>query len=128
MLDKFTKSKVEMPLKAQTPRPDQLPGLEDAWRIAYAIDNALRAAETEKRALSDRVEDATAWAAVSLGNGNDEYLEREKVDTIHLNRFDAEIRDGSKYVIRLDQNIRYLRLLKSTLLTGFPEIARNWVV
>jgi hypothetical protein len=67
MLDKFTKSKVEPPLKAQASRSDRLPGLEDAWRIAYAIDNALKAAETEKRALSDRVEDATAWAAVSLG-------------------------------------------------------------
>jgi hypothetical protein len=125
MLDKFTKSKVEPPLKAQPPRPDRLPGVEDAWRIAHAIDNALKAAESEKRALSDRVEDATAWAAVSLGNGNDEYLEREKLDTIHLNRFDAEIRDGSKYVIRLDQNIGYLKLLKTTLLTAFPEIVRH---
>ena len=128
MLDKFTKSKVEPPLKAQTLRPDRLPGLEDAWRIAHAIDNALKAAESERSALSNRVEDATAWAAVSLGNGNDEYLERESLDTIHLNRFDAEIRDGSKYVVRLDQNIGYLKLLKATLLTAFPEITRSSVV
>jgi hypothetical protein len=128
MLDKFTKSKIEPPLKAHTLRSDRLPGLEDAWRIAHAIDNALKAAESERSALSNRVEDATAWAAVSLGNGNDEYLEREKLDTIHLNRFDAQIRDGSKYVVRLDQNIGYLKLLKATLLTAFPEIVRSSVV
>src|SRR5277367_698796 len=64
MLDKFTKSKVEPPVKAHTLRSDRLPGLEDAWRIAHAIDNALKAAESERSALSNRVEDATAWAAV----------------------------------------------------------------
>lgn len=127
MLDKFTKSKIEPPLKAQAPGPDPLPGLEDAWRIAHAIDNALKAAEVEKKALSNRVEDATAWAAVSLGNGNDEYLEREKLDTLHLNRFDAQIRDGQKYVVRLDRNIGSLKLLRTTLLAAFPEINRSSV-
>jgi hypothetical protein len=125
MLDIFTKSKVELASGAPLPQFDQPPDLNSAWRIVHAIDDALKAAETERKALIGCVEDATAWAAVSLGNGNDEYLERESLDTIHLNRFDAQIRDGHTYMVRLDQNIAYYRLLRSTLLAGFPELSRK---
>lgn len=125
MLDIFTKPRIEPARKTLKPQLNHPPGLESAWRIAHAIDDALKAAETESRALASRVEDATAWAAVSLGNGNDEYLEREQLDTLHLNRFDAAIREGNKYVVRLDQNIGHFRLLKVALLMAFPEIARS---
>lgn len=120
----FTKSRIEPPAKTRAPRLDQPPGLEDAWRIAHAINDALKVAEAERKALIGQVKDATAWAAVTLGNGNEEYLERESLDTIHLDRFDAQIRDGHKYVIRLDQNIQHFMSLKDALLTAFPEI--NW--
>jgi hypothetical protein len=125
VLDMFTKSRIEPPAKTHAPQLDQPPGLEDAWRIAHAINNALKAAEAERKALISQVKDATAWAAVTLGNGNDEYLERESLDTLHLDLFDAQIRDGHRYVIRLDQNIQHFMLLKAALLTAFPEINRS---
>ncbi len=128
MLDMFTKSKVEPDLKRHTPQLDQPHGLEDAWRIAHAIDSALKVAESEREALTGRIEDATAWAAVSLGNGNDEYLERESLDTLHLDRFDAQIRNGNKYVVRLDRNIEHFKSLRAALLTAFPEITLNSAV
>ena len=122
MLDIFAKSKVEPSFDVNAPQHDQPPGLEDAWRISHAINKALLAAEFERMSLMGRVEDATARAAVTLGNGNDEYLERESLDTLHLNLFDAEIRNGNEYVARLDQNIAHFKRLKAALLKAFPEI------
>lgn len=125
MFDIFTKSMVETAVKPQVAKSNWPPGLEGAWRIAHAIDRALSAAEAERHRLAGRVEDATAWAAVSLGNGNDEYLEREMLDTLHLNRFDTQIRDGNKEVIRLERSIAHYKLLKATLLAGFPELSKK---
>jgi hypothetical protein len=125
MFDIFTKSKIEPAIATPVSEPDQPRGMEGAWRIAHAIDHALRAAEAERERLAGQVEDATAWAAVSLGNGNDEYLERELLDTLHLNRFDSEIRDGNKQVIRLERSIAHYKQLKATLLAQFPELARK---
>jgi hypothetical protein len=125
MFDIFTKSKIEPAIKTPVPEFDQPPGLEGAWRIAHAIDQALEAAELEREILAGRVENATAWAAVSLGNGNDEYLEREQLDTLHLNRFDTQIRDGNRLVVRLERNIAHYKRLKATLLAGFPELSRK---
>ncbi len=59
-------------------------------RIADAIGDALKSDEAEERALTSRIANATAAAAVSVGNGSDEYLEREPLDTFHLNLFDSE--------------------------------------
>jgi hypothetical protein len=125
MFDIFAKSKIETAVNLPVTEPDHSPGLENAWRIADAIEHALRTAEAERERLAGRVENATAWAAVSLGNGNDEYLEREMLDTLHLNRFDTEIRDGNKQVIWLERSITQYRLLKATLLAGFPELGKT---
>jgi hypothetical protein len=57
MLDTFTKSKVEPPLKAHTPQPLSRPTWKNAWRIGYAIDDALKTAESERKALTSWVED-----------------------------------------------------------------------
>jgi hypothetical protein len=125
MFDIFTKSKVEPTKNASATLMDRSIALEDAWRIAHAIDRALKTAETERKELASRIEDAAAWAAVSVGNGNDEYLERELLDTVHLNHFDDEIRGGNKQASRLDQNIACYKLLKTTILAGFPELCKN---
>jgi hypothetical protein len=122
MFDIFTKSKIEPAIKGPVSEFDRLASLENAWRIAHAIDDALGYAEAERERLAGRVENATAWAAVSLGNGNDEYLEREMLDTLHLNRFDTEIRDGNKQVMWIERSIAHYTLLKATLLAGFPEL------
>jgi hypothetical protein len=125
MFDIFTKSKVEPMKKSSATLMDRSVAQEDAWRIAHAIDRALKSAETERKELASRIEDAMAWAAVSLGNGNDEYLERELLDTIQLDRFYEEIRGGDRQASRLDQSIACYKLLKTTILAGFPELCKN---
>ena len=127
MFDIFSKSKVGQPDKIATVPRDRAGGMDDAWRISHAIDRALRTAESEKNDLADRIENATAWAAVSLGNGNDEYLERETLDTQHLNLFDNEIRLGTKRTSRLDQDIACYRLLKAALISRFPQLNKDGV-
>src|ERR1700716_4272896 len=59
--------------------------------ILQAIEGALQAAEQEQAGLNRRVEDVLARAAVTMGNGTDEYLEREALDKHHQDLFSAEI-------------------------------------
>jgi hypothetical protein len=122
MFDIFTKSRADMPSGSRPPSIAQSRGLNDAWRIAHAIEDALKAAETERRIFTSRVTDAVSRSAVSLGNGTDEYLERESLDSYHLDLFDTEIHDRNKYLVRLDQDIDHLKLLARSLLHGFPEL------
>jgi hypothetical protein len=120
--DIFHKSKIEPTIEPPVSERVHAPGLEGALRIAHAINDALKDADAKREVLAKEIEDATAWAAVTLGNGNDEYLEREMLDTLHLNRFDAQIREGTRHVVRLERSIAHYKLLKATLLAGFPEL------
>ena len=122
MLDTFSKSRIEPAHKEPISQFQFPPGLEDVRRIAHAIDRAMKTAEAERVLFENRIEDVVRRAAVSLGNGNDEYLEREPLDTLHLNLFDAEIRDRSKYLARLERNVEHFRTLKHSLFAAFPEI------
>jgi hypothetical protein len=126
MSDIFAKSKIETAINPPVTEPDHPRGLESARQIADAIKHALKAAaEAERERLSGRVENATALAAVSLGNGNDEYLEREMLDMLHLNRFDAEIRDGNKQLIWIERSIAHYTLLKERCWPDLPSSARR---
>jgi hypothetical protein len=123
MFDLFTKARMETSPAARTPSQlDQAPGLKSAWRIAHAIDDALKMAKSERRSFSSRVEDAVSRSTVTLGNDTTEYLEREPIDSLHLDMFDAEIRDRNAYLLRLEKNIERLEYLKTELVSGFPEL------
>src|SRR6202163_872519 len=64
--------------------------------ILEAIDNALQGAEQEQAGLSWRVDDVLARAAVTIGNGTDEYLDREPLDSHHQDLFGIEISNGQR--------------------------------
>src|SRR5258706_7874346 len=121
MFDLFTKSRIEASSDPAVSALDEPPGLKGAWRIAHAIDDALQMAESERRIFTRRVDDAVSRSTVTLGSGADEYLERESIDTLHLDMFDTEIRDRNKYLVRLEGNIGHLEGLKRALLAAFPE-------
>ncbi|MCG2643777.1 MULTISPECIES: hypothetical protein [Bradyrhizobium] len=87
--------------------------------IMTAIDGALQAAETEQAGLSSRVEDALARAAVTFGNGDDEYLEREALDNHHQDLFAAEISNGQRRLKELAASVAHLKFVKSAMLTRF---------
>jgi hypothetical protein len=59
-----------------------------------AIENALSAAEQERSGLDPRAECALARPATNIGNGTDEYLEGDVLDSHHQDLFRTEICNG----------------------------------
>src|ERR1700726_3199251 len=89
--------------------------------ILEAIEHALHEAEQEQSGLSRRVEDVLARAAVTLGNGTDEYLEREALDSHHQDLFNTEITNGQRRLKELATAITHFRFLKAATLSRFPD-------
>ncbi len=89
--------------------------------VLAAIEGALHAAEQEQSGLNRRVEDVLARAAVTMGNGTDEYLEREALDSHHQNLFGAEISNGQRRLKELASEITHFRFLKAAVLSRFPD-------
>jgi hypothetical protein len=73
------------------------------------IENALHTAEQEQSGLNERVEDVLARAAVTLGNGTDEYLERDARDSHHQDLFSAEISNGQRRLKELATAIPHFK-------------------
>lgn len=89
--------------------------------ILTAIEGALSAAEAEQAGLSRRVDDVLARAAVTIGNGTDEYLERDARDSRHQDLFDSEIMNGQRRLKELAAEISHFRFLKAAVLSRFPD-------
>lgn len=89
--------------------------------ILGAIEDALHAAEQEQSGLNRRVEDVLARAAVTMGNGTDEYLEREALDSHHQDLFSAEISNGQRRLKDLATTITHFKFLKAATLSRFPD-------
>ncbi len=89
--------------------------------ILEAIEHALQEAEQEQSGLSRRVEDVLARAAVTLGNGTDEYLEREALDSHHQDLFGSEIANGQRRLNELATAITHFKFLKAATLSRFPD-------
>jgi hypothetical protein len=89
--------------------------------IMTAIEAALSAAENEHSGLNRRVEDVLARAAVTVGNGTDEYLEREPFDSHHQDLFSAEISNGQRRLKELSAAITHFKFLKAAALSRFPD-------
>jgi len=86
-----------------------------------ALDGAIRAAEQEQSGLSRRVEDILGRAAVTFGNGTDEYLERDPLDSRHQTLFSNEISNGQRRLEELTATLAHFRFLKAALLSRFPD-------
>jgi hypothetical protein len=96
----------------------------DRWRVSSilaAMDVAIREAEQEQSGLSRRVEDVLARAAVTFGNGTDEYLERDPLDSHHQTLFSNEIANGQRRLTELATTIAHFKFLKTALLSRFPD-------
>lgn len=92
--------------------------------IVTAIETALHAAESEQSGLSRRVDDVLARAAVTFGNGTDEYLEREALDNYHQDLFTAEISNGQRRLKELAAEITHFKFIKAAMLSRFPDYKR----
>ncbi|MCC8935213.1 MULTISPECIES: hypothetical protein [Bradyrhizobium] len=107
--------------KARSPERDAETDRGRIGSIMAAIDAALEAAESEQAGLSRRVEDVLARAAVTLGNGTDEYLEREALDNYHQDLFDKEILNGQRRLKELATEISHFKFMKAAVLSRFPD-------
>ena len=92
-----------------------------ASSILGAIEQALDAAQREYAGLGRRVEDVLARAAVTMGNGADEYLERDALDTHHQDLFSAEIANGQRRLQQLETRIADLKFLRAAALSKLSD-------
>ena len=111
----------EQTFRARSPERDAETDRTRIEAIIIAIDDALHAAEHEQSGLNRRVEDVLARAAVTIGNGDDEYLEREALDNHHQDLFDNEILNGQRRLKELGASISHFKFLKAAMLSRFPE-------
>jgi hypothetical protein len=92
-----------------------------ATSVLRAIEDALEAAKAEQAGLKSRVDDATARAAVTLGNDVDEYLSRDPEDSRHQDLLGNEMANGQRRLNELAMTIGHFQFLKTALLTRFPN-------
>jgi hypothetical protein len=112
---------IEEPFRARSADRDAETDRLRVGSIVDAIDAALHAAESEQAGLSGRVDDVLARAAVTIGNGTDEYLEREALDNYHQDLFDAEIANGQRRLKELAAAIAHFKFMKAAVLSRFPD-------
>jgi hypothetical protein len=96
-----------------------------ARSILSAIEQALNAAEREHAGLTRRVEDVLARAAVTVGNGADEYLERDALDSHHQALFSAEISNGQRRLQQLATEIAHYKFLRAAALSRLSDFAAS---
>src|SRR5260221_6682224 len=106
--------------RARSAERDAETDLARVGSIVTAIETALHAAESEQSGLSRRVDDVLARAAVTFGNGTDEYLERDALDNSHQDLFSAEISNGGRRLRELADKIAHLGFMKAAVLSRFP--------
>jgi hypothetical protein len=97
----------------------------DRARIASvlgAVETALHAAQQEQLGLHRRVEDVTARAAVTLGNGTDEYLEREALNSHHQDLLGTEIANGQRRLKEVASTVTHYKFLKAAIMSRFPDL------
>jgi len=107
--------------RARSPERDAETSSLRIGSVVTAIESALSAAESEQSGLSRRVDDVLARAAVTIGNGTDEYLDRDALDSSHQDLFDAEIMNGQRRLEELASEISHFRFLKAAVLSRFSD-------
>jgi hypothetical protein len=106
------------------------PDAENA-RISFliaAIDYLLHAVETEKLSLSRQVDDARSRAAVTMGDGTDEYLDREPLSNQHQILLNAELSSGERRLKQLTTEITHFEFIKAAVLSQFPDHKPSTIV
>ena len=107
--------------KARSAERDAETDRERIGSIVASIEAAIQAAESEQAGLSRRVDDVLARAAVTFGNGTDEYLEREALDNHHQDLFTAEMLNGQRRLKELATEIAHFKFVKEAMLSRFPD-------
>jgi hypothetical protein len=101
---------------------DRRVDLTMVMQVIDAVERALNASKSQRGGLSRRVSDALSSASVLVGNGTDEYVEREIADTSRLREYEVEIANGRKRLDHLDYAIGQFERLKAELMASFSSV------
>ena len=121
MFDLFTRAPIGRLFRTRSASRDAETDYSRIAPVFRSIEDALKAAETEHVGLSERVQDVLTRASISLGNGTDEYLTRDPIDTGFQIAFDREIKTGQLRLEQLSYQIRNFRALNAALKTRAPD-------
>ena len=121
MLDLFLRARGNGFFRARSASRDAETDYSRVESVFRSIEQALQVAEAEHSGLDARVQDVLARASITLGNGTDEYLNREASATDLQNQFDREIANGQLRLEHLSHQIKSFKFLKATLMTRFPD-------
>lgn len=121
MLNLFLRARAHNYFRARSVGRDTETDRSRIASIATAIDDALQSAESEQAGLSRRIEDVGARAAITAGNGIDEYLTREAIDSRTLVVLETEMVNGDRRLKELALMIGHFKFLKTVLLSRFPD-------
>lgn len=111
----------EREFRARSPERDAETDRERLDAVMGAIDQALESAKAEHAGLIKRVDDVLARSAVTFGNGDDEYLTRESLDSHHLDLFETEIQNGQRRIRELKTAIAQFHTVREAFVVQFPH-------
>ena len=121
-LQRFVRARLGVEeFRARSPERDSEVDQSRIGSIVAAIETALQSAQSEQAGLNRRVEDVLARAAVTIGSGTDEYLERDARGNLHQDLFDSEIRNGQRRLNELTSEIAHFKFMKAAVMTRFPD-------
>jgi hypothetical protein len=101
---------------------DRRADLMRVTQVIEVVEQALNASKSERDGLGRRVSDALSVAAMLVGNGTDEYVEREIADVRRLREYEAEIANGQRRLDHLDYVIGQLECLKSEIMARLSPV------
>ena len=122
MFNLFSRARENGLFRARSASRDTEADYSRVKSVLRSIEEALKVTEAEHSGLNARLQDVLARAAISLGNGTDEYLTRESADTDVQNQFDAEITSGQRRLEQLVNQIQAFKFLRSALMSRFPDL------
>jgi hypothetical protein len=111
------------PFKARSANRDIETDQVRASSVLDAIEEALQMAKAEQAGLKARIDDVLARAAVTMGNGSDEYLTRDRKDTQYQDSMGTEIAGGQRRLSELAATIGHFQFLRTALLTRFSQFS-----
>lgn len=121
-LDKLLRHSAKDEFRTRSIQRDKAADYDRIQAVLAVIDTQLAEAEREHAGLARRVEEALARAAVTFGNGTDEYLEREALDNHHQDLLAAEVSNGERRLQELSSLISHLKFLRGSALGRFADV------
>jgi hypothetical protein len=121
MLEILRRSRDNRPFRVRSAARDSAKDASRLDLLFRAIEEGVTSAEAEYSGLKIRIEDVLARAAITLGNGSDEYLTREPDDARLQNELGEQIVSGQLRLRDIEHQIKAFKFLKAAFLTRFPD-------